>query len=85
MNTPSRVTGDEVRGAGSAGRGDGTGPAGRDGPDGHADLAGPSFRRLPRAKRLAAFARLRQLVAPVRSMPRTGSQPPFHALVRHGT
>ncbi|MFE4449391.1 cytochrome P450 [Streptomyces sp. NPDC056796] len=48
-----------------------------------ADLADPAFWRLPRAERLAAFARLRELGAPVRFTPRTGSRTPFHALVRY--
>ncbi|MDQ0792110.1 cytochrome P450 [Streptomyces sp. B1I3] len=47
------------------------------------DLADPSFWRLPRPERLSAFARLRELDAPVRFTPRTGSRTPFHALVRH--
>ncbi|MFE7757132.1 cytochrome P450 [Streptomyces sp. NPDC057418] len=47
------------------------------------DLADPSFWRLPRAERLAAFARLRELGSPVRFTPRTGSRTPFYALVRH--
>ncbi|MCX5414707.1 cytochrome P450 [Streptomyces sp. NBC_00059] len=48
-----------------------------------ADLADPGFWRLPRSERLSAFARLRELDAPVRFTPRTGSGAPFHALVRH--
>ncbi|WP_405808636.1 cytochrome P450 [Streptomyces sp. NBC_01520] len=48
-----------------------------------ADLADPSFWRLHRAERLAAFARLRELGAPVRFTPCTGSRTPFHALVRY--
>ncbi|MEU8707826.1 cytochrome P450 [Streptomyces sp. NPDC048565] len=48
-----------------------------------ADLADPAFWRLPRSERLAAFARLRELDAPVRFTPRTGSRTPFHALVKH--
>ncbi|MFI2781015.1 cytochrome P450 [Streptomyces sp. ALB3] len=48
-----------------------------------ADLADPAFWRLPRSERLAAFARLRELDAPARFTPRTGSRTPFHALVRY--
>ncbi|WP_329225459.1 cytochrome P450 [Streptomyces sp. NBC_00111] len=48
-----------------------------------ADLADPEFWRLPRSERLSAFARLRELGAPVRFTPRTGSRAPFHALVTH--
>ncbi|MFF5897758.1 cytochrome P450 [Streptomyces argenteolus] len=47
-----------------------------------ADPADPGFWRLPRSERLAAFARLRELDAPVRFTPRTGAAP-FYALVRH--
>ncbi|MFF0446829.1 cytochrome P450 [Streptomyces sp. NPDC004609] len=43
------------------------------------DLADPSFWRLPRARRLESFARLRALGAPARF----GSGPGFYALVRH--
>ncbi|MEU5716362.1 cytochrome P450 [Streptomyces sp. NPDC020403] len=50
---------------------------------GDIDLADPAFWRLPRPERLAAFARLRELDAPVRFTPRTGSRTPFHALVRY--
>ncbi|MFH8756988.1 cytochrome P450 [Streptomyces atroolivaceus] len=48
-----------------------------------ADLADPDFWRLPRSERLAAFARLRELDAPVRFTPRTGPRTPFRALVKH--
>ncbi|MEV7299577.1 cytochrome P450 [Streptomyces clavifer] len=48
-----------------------------------ADLADPSFWRLPRTERLDAFARLRELGPPVRFTPRTGSRTPFYALVRY--
>ncbi|MER5551831.1 cytochrome P450 [Streptomyces sp. NPDC002793] len=48
-----------------------------------ADLADPSFWRLPRSERLSAFARLRELDVPVRFTPRTGSRTPFRALVKH--
>ncbi|HWU06936.1 MAG TPA: cytochrome P450 [Streptomyces sp.] len=48
-----------------------------------ADLADPAFWRLPRPERLSAFARLRELDAPVLFTPRTGSRTPFHALVKH--
>ncbi|MEU1776389.1 MULTISPECIES: cytochrome P450 [Streptomyces] len=48
-----------------------------------ADLADPAFWRLPRTERLSAFARLRELDAPVRFTPRTGSRTPFRVLVRH--
>lgn len=48
------------------------------------NLADPSFWQLPRPERLQAFARLRELDAPVRFTPRTGrSRTPFYALVRH--
>ncbi|ANW18404.1 cytochrome P450 [Streptomyces clavuligerus] len=43
------------------------------------DLGDPAFWRLPRARRLAAFARLRALDTPVRF----GPEPGFWALVRH--
>jgi cytochrome P450 len=51
------------------------------------DLADPAFWRLPPAQRSAAFARLRQLDAPV-FVPEPGGPgrrpgPGFHALVRH--
>lgn len=48
-----------------------------------ADLADPAFWRLPRPERLSAFARLRELDAPVRFTPRTGPRTPFYALVKH--
>ncbi|HEY9439560.1 MAG TPA: cytochrome P450 [Streptomyces sp.] len=49
-----------------------------------ADLADPAFWRLPRAERLDAFARLRELGTPVTFTPRTGSsRKAFCALVRH--
>ncbi|MFJ6850585.1 cytochrome P450 [Streptomyces sp. NPDC091271] len=48
-----------------------------------ADLADPAFWRLPRSERLSEFARLRELDAPVRFTPRTGSRTPFYALVKH--
>jgi cytochrome P450 len=48
-----------------------------------ADLADPAFWRLPRSERLAAFARLRELDAPVLFTPRTGSRTSFRVLVRH--
>ncbi|WP_327121561.1 cytochrome P450 [Streptomyces sp. NBC_01341] len=48
-----------------------------------ADLADPAFWRLPRSRRLAEFARLRELDAPVRFTPGTGPRTPFYALVRH--
>ncbi|MFJ4970006.1 cytochrome P450 [Streptomyces sp. NPDC088755] len=52
-----------------------------------ADLADPAFWQLPRAERLGAFARLRELDAPVLFTPRPGtartSGRPFYALVRH--
>ncbi|GGX58394.1 cytochrome P450 [Streptomyces microflavus] len=51
------------------------------------DLADPAFWRLPRPERLGAFARLRELEAPVLFTPRPGtartSGRPFYALVRH--
>ncbi|MER6188508.1 cytochrome P450 [Streptomyces cyaneofuscatus] len=51
------------------------------------DLADPAFWQLPRPERLSAFARLRQLEAPVLFTPRPGtvrtSGKPFYALVRH--
>ncbi|MFG2427587.1 cytochrome P450 [Streptomyces sp. NPDC048590] len=47
------------------------------------DLADPAFWRLPRDRRLAAFALLREAGGPVRFAPRTGSRTPFHALVTH--
>ncbi|WP_432066900.1 cytochrome P450 [Streptomyces sp. C10-9-1] len=56
-------------------------PPGGAGAPGVPDLADPSFWRLPREERLAAFAYLRTLPAPVRFGERTGT--PFHALVRH--
>ncbi|MEU9777545.1 MULTISPECIES: cytochrome P450 [unclassified Streptomyces] len=56
-------------------------PPGEAGAPGVPDLADPSFWRLPREERLAAFAHLRTLPAPVRFGGRTGA--PFHALVRH--
>ncbi|MEU1223605.1 cytochrome P450 [Streptomyces microflavus] len=53
----------------------------------HIDLADPAFWRLPRPERLGAFARLRELEAPVLFTPRPGtartSGRPFYALVRH--
>lgn len=53
----------------------------------HRDLADPAFWQLPRPERLAAFARLRELEAPVLFTPRPGtartSGRPFYALVRH--
>ncbi|MFF9687853.1 cytochrome P450 [Streptomyces sp. NPDC014623] len=48
-----------------------------------ADLADPTFWCLPRPERLSAFARLRELDAPVLFTPRTGSRTPFYALVKH--
>ncbi|MET9591697.1 cytochrome P450 [Streptomyces sp. NPDC006516] len=48
-----------------------------------ADPADPGFWRLPRAERLAVFAGLRELDAPVRFTPRTGTGAPFYALVKH--
>ncbi|MFJ8750122.1 cytochrome P450 [Streptomyces sp. NPDC102441] len=48
-----------------------------------ADPADPAFWRLPRPERLSAFARLRELDAPVLLTPRTGSRTPFYALVTH--
>src|SRR5437588_3274688 len=46
------------------------------------DLADPEFWRRPPHERLAAFARLRALDAPVRFAEGPG-RPGFHALVRH--
>lgn len=46
---------------------------------GEADLADPSFWRLPRSRRLASFALLRTLETPVRF----GAGPGFWALVKH--
>ncbi|MFE7750524.1 cytochrome P450 [Streptomyces sp. NPDC057428] len=48
-----------------------------------ADLADPAFWRLPRSRRLSEFARLRELDAPVRFTPGSGSRTPFYALVKH--
>ncbi|MEU5659021.1 cytochrome P450 [Streptomyces sp. NPDC047737] len=48
-----------------------------------ADPADPGFWRLPRSERLAVFAGLRELDAPVRFTPRTGAGAPFYALVKH--
>ncbi|MGF1341842.1 cytochrome P450 [Streptomyces flavovirens] len=68
MNAPPQVSTDRVRGAGPAGL---------------PDLADPSFWRLPRADRLAGFARLREHGEPVLFTPRTGAHQPFRALVGH--
>ncbi|WP_031087240.1 cytochrome P450 [Streptomyces sp. NRRL WC-3549] len=68
MNAPPQVSTVRARGAGPARL---------------PDLADPSFWSLPRAERLAGFARLREHGEPVRFTPRPGSAPPFHALVRH--